>query len=159
MQNLPRKSAVDAAPNPHFSRKLRARNGAPKAGLFSRGFTLLELMIVISIVMILMAVAVPLYQQHIVQTREAVLRQNIQTLDKVIEQYRTDKGESPQSFDDLVTAGYFHELPIDPMTGKADWAAEQEESNNAVDPQQPGISRAHSASTATALNGEAYSTW
>lgn len=123
-----------------------------------RGFTLLELMIVISIIMILMAVAVPLYQRHIIEAREAVLRQNIQTIDHVIEQYRLDKHESPQSLDDLVPT-YFRELPVDPMTGKADWTTEQEDSETAVDPQQPGIARVHSASQATALNGEAYSTW
>ncbi|HEV2470761.1 MAG TPA: prepilin-type N-terminal cleavage/methylation domain-containing protein [Candidatus Sulfotelmatobacter sp.] len=122
------------------------------------GFTLLELMIVISIIMILMAVAVPLYQHHIVEAREAVLRQNIHTIDQVIEQYRLDKHESPQSLDDLVPT-YFRELPVDPMTGKADWTTEQEDPENAVDPQQPGIARVHSASQATALNGEAYSTW
>jgi general secretion pathway protein G len=125
----------------------------------ARGFTLLELMIVISIVMILMAVAVPLYQQHVIQAREAVLKQNLQTLNKVIEMYRDDHGESPQSFDDLISKGYLHELPTDPMTGKADWTPEEEDSNTAVDPQQPGIFRAHSASTGTALNGEAYSSW
>jgi general secretion pathway protein G len=123
------------------------------------GFTLIELMIVLSIIMILMAVALPLYQQHVVQAREAVLKQNLDTLDKVIEQYRLDKGESPQSFDDIVSAGYLHQLPIDPMTGKADWVAEQEDSTTAIDPQQPGILRAHSASNGTALSGEAYSSW
>ena len=123
------------------------------------GFTMLELMIVLSVMMIIMAIAVPSYQHHVVQAREAVLRSNIDLLDKVIEQYRMDKRESPQSFDDLVSAGYFHQLPIDPMTGKTDWVAEQEDSTDAIDPQQTGISRAHSASTGTALNGEAYSTW
>jgi general secretion pathway protein G len=123
------------------------------------GFTLLELMIVLSIMMILMAVALPLYQQHVIQAREAVLRQNLDTLDKVIEQYRLDKGESPQTFDDLVTAGYLHQLPVDPMTGKPDWVSEEEDSTTAIDPQQPGILRAHSASTGTALSGEAYSSW
>ncbi|HTZ82791.1 MAG TPA: type II secretion system protein [Candidatus Acidoferrales bacterium] len=135
-------------------------------GAFSRrrawqriyGFTLLELMMVISIIMILMAVAVPLYQRHITEAREAVLRQNIQTIDHVIEQYRLDRHESPQSLDDLVPT-YFRELPVDPMTGKADWTTEPEDPENAVDPQQPGIARVHSASPGTALNGEAYSSW
>ncbi len=123
------------------------------------GFTLLELMIVISIMMILMAVAVPLYQQHVIQAREAVLKQNLYQLDSLIEQYRLDKGQSPQALDDLVTAGYLPKLPIDPMTGKADWTTDPEDPQNAVDPNQPGISRAHSASSGTALNGEAYSSW
>ena len=124
-----------------------------------RGFTLLELMIVISIVMILMAVAVPAYQHHVIQAREAVLKENLRELDKVIEQYKLDKGQAPQSLDDLVNAGYFHQLPVDPMTGKSDWVPEQEDTTTAVDPQQPGILRVHSASTGTASDGEAYSTW
>jgi len=123
------------------------------------GFTLLELMIVLSVMMILMAVAVPFYQHHVVQAREAILKQNVTQLNGVIEAYRMDKKESPQSLDDLVTAGYYHQLPVDPMTNKADWATEEEDSSNALDPQQPGILRVHSASTGTALNGEAYSTW
>jgi len=123
------------------------------------GFTLLELMIVISVMMILLAIAAPMYQHHIIQAREAVLKQNLDTLNKVIEQYRLDKKESPQSLDDIVTAGYLHQLPVDPMTGKADWATDPEDSTNALDPQQPGISRARSSSNGTALNGEAYNTW
>jgi general secretion pathway protein G len=141
---------------------LRITNNSRKMPLTQsrlRGFTMLELMIVISVMLILIAVAVPAYQHHVIQAREAVLKQNLQTINKVIEEYRLDKGESPQSFDDLVTAGYFHELPVDPMTGKADWVAELEDSTNAADPQEPGILRAHSASTATALDGEAYSNW
>jgi general secretion pathway protein G len=125
----------------------------------ARGFTLLELMIVLSIIMIIMAFAVPAYQQHVVQAKEAVLRQDIDVLDKAIQQYGLDKRESPQSLEDLVTAGYFHQLPIDPMTGKADWATEPEDSQTAMDPNQPGISRVHSAATGTALTGEAYSSW
>lgn len=125
----------------------------------SRGFTLLELMIVLAVMMILMSIAMPFYQQHVVQAREAVLKQNLDTLNKVIEAYRLDKRESPQTLDDLVSAGYLHQLPIDPMTGKADWSTEQEDSTNALDPQQTGIFRVHSASTGTALNGEAYSSW
>jgi general secretion pathway protein G len=123
------------------------------------GFTLLELMIVISIMMILMAVAVPLYQHHVIQAREAVLHQNLDTLRRVLEQYRLDKGQSPQALDDLVTAGYLSKVPIDPMTNKADWATESEDPTEAVDPQQTGIGKVHSASSGTALNGEAYSEW
>lgn len=129
------------------------------AGKLEYGFTLLELMIVIVVMMILMAVSVPLYRQHVIAAREAVLKQNLKDIDKVIQQYTLDKNAAPQSLEDLVTAGYFHELPVDPMTGKADWAPEQEDSTNAVDPQQPGISAVHSASQDTGLDGTAYSTW
>ena len=125
----------------------------------SLGWTLLELMIVISVMMILMAVAVPLYRQHVVQAREAVLRQNLFQLDSLINQYKLDKGESPQSLDDLVSAGYLAKLPVDPMTGKADWTTDSDEPEDSPDPQQPGIKAAHSASTDTSLGGEAYSSW
>ena len=125
---------------------------------FSLGFTLLELMIVISIMMILMAVAVPLYQHHVIQAREAVLKQNLYQLDSLIEQYRMDKGQSPQTLDDLVPT-YLPKLPVDPMTEKSDWTTDPEDPANAVDPNQPGIARAHSSSQGTALNGEPYSSW
>lgn len=135
-----------------FSRA-RARNRR-----FSRGFTLLELMIVISIMMILMAVAVPLYQHHVIQAREAVLKQNLYQLNSLVEQFRMDKGQSPQTLDDLVPT-YLPKLPVDPMTEKPDWTTEPEDPANAVDPNQPGIARVHSTSQATALNGETYSSW
>ena len=124
-----------------------------------RGFTLLELMIVLSIMMILMAVAVPLYQHHVILAREAVLQQNLDTLRRVLEQYRLDKRQSPQALEDLVTAGYLSKVPLDPMTSKDDWVTEPEDISEAVDPQQTGIGKVHSASTGTALNGQAYNTW
>src|ERR1700727_1274220 len=73
------------------------------------GFTLLELMIVISIIMILMAIAVPMYNQSIVQARESVLRSNLSTLRSVISQYTLDKQKAPQSLDDIVQAGYLRQ--------------------------------------------------
>ena len=123
------------------------------------GFTMLELMIVMSVMLILMAVAIPLYQHHVVQAREAVLKENLRTLNQLIEAYREDQSASPQSLDDLKAKGYLHEIPLDPMTGKADWTTEPEDYEHAVDPQQPGIDRVHSASTGTSLEGTAYSTW
>jgi general secretion pathway protein G len=124
-----------------------------------RGFTLLELMIVISIIMILMAVAVPIYNQSIVQARESVLRSNLSTLRNVISQYTLDKQKAPQSLDDLVTAGYLRQIPIDPMTRQPNWEVVQEDVLLAVDQQDPGITDVHSASNGTASDGTAYSTW
>ncbi|HTW32703.1 MAG TPA: prepilin-type N-terminal cleavage/methylation domain-containing protein [Candidatus Sulfotelmatobacter sp.] len=125
----------------------------------SRGFTLLELMIVISMIMILMAVAVPMYNQAIVQARESVLRSNLATLRSVISQYTLDKQKAPQSLDDLVTAGYLRKIPEDPMTRNPDWEVVQEDVLMAVDQQEPGINDVKSSSGGTASDGTAYNTW
>ena len=124
-----------------------------------RGFTLLELMIVISIIMILMAIAVTMYNQSIVQARESVLRSNLSTLRSVISQYTLDKQKAPQGLDDLVQAGYLRQIPVDPMTRETNWEVVQEDVMLAVDQQDPGITDVHSASSATASDGTAYSTW
>ncbi len=139
--------------------RLSRREAALRQRLGWGGFTLLELMIVITVMMILIAIAVPAYQQHIIRTKETVLKSNLQTLDKVIQQYTLDKGQAPQSLDDLKTAGYMHDLPLDPMTGAADWDTEMEDPTSAADPQQPGIIKVHSHSGGTATDGTAYSTW
>jgi general secretion pathway protein G len=125
----------------------------------ARGFTLLELMIVISMIMILMSVAMPIYNQSIVQARESVLRQNLSTLRSVISQYTLDKQKAPQALDDLVTAGYLRQIPIDPMTKQPNWEPKEEDVLMAVDQQDPGIDDVHSASSAIASDGTAYSTW
>jgi general secretion pathway protein G len=136
-------------------RALANRQGRNRA----HGFTLLELMIVISIVMILMSVAVPMYNQAIVQARESVLRSNLNTLRNVISQYTLDKQKAPQSLDDLVQAGYLRQVPMDPMTRQTNWEVVQEDVMLAVDQQDPGITDVHSASSGTASDGTAYSTW
>lgn len=129
-----------------------------KAG-HSRGFTLLELMIVLSIIMILMSVAVPMYNQSIVQARESVLRSNLSTLRSVISQYTLDKQKAPQSLDDLVQGGYLRQIPVDPMTRQTNWEVVQEDTLLAVDQQDPGITDVHSASPGTSSDGTAYNTW
>ena len=123
------------------------------------GFTLLELMVVISILAILMAMAAPIYTQSIVQAREAALRSNLNTLRNVIQQYTLDKQKAPQSLDDLKTAGYLRDIPLDPMTRLPNWEPHQEDTLLSVDQQEPGIDDVHSASNGTASDGTAYSTW
>src|SRR3954469_9474364 len=125
----------------------------------SRGFTLLETMMGNFIIMILASVAMPVYNQSVVQARESVLRSNLSTLRSVISQYTLDKQKAPQSLDDLVTAGYLRQIPTDPMTRQTNWEVVQEDVMMAVDQQEPGISDVHSASSGTASDGTAYSTW
>jgi general secretion pathway protein G len=125
----------------------------------TRGFTLIEMMIVVSLVLILLSVAVPLYNQAILRAKESVLRQDLFNLRSVISQYTLDKQKAPQALDDLVQANYIKVIPKDPISGKADWVVEQEEVLLAVDQQEPGISDVHSASNLTASDGTAYSSW
>lgn len=135
------------------------RNATRSNSLSFRGFTLLELMIVLSIMMVLLAISIPAYNRHIIQTREAVLKSNVIMLDKVIQQYTLDKRQAPQSLDDLKTAQYLHDIPKDPITGAADWDTEQEDPQSAADPNQPGIIKVHSHSSGTSLDGEPYASW
>jgi general secretion pathway protein G len=123
------------------------------------GFTLLEMMIVISIMLILMAVALPIYNQSIVRSREAVLRQDLFQLRSLISQYTLDKQKAPQSLDDLVQGGYIKFVPKDPITNEANWEVVQEDVLLTVDQQDPGITDVHSASSNMASDGTAYSTW
>ncbi len=122
------------------------------------GFTLLELLIVMSIIVILAAVALPMYQQHVQRAREVTLRTNLVEMRRMIDRYAADKGRLPQSSDDLVTAGYLREIPIDPITGAIDW-----QFNTGTDPnfsqETQGITDVHSSSTETSSEGTAYNEW
>src|SRR5205085_7761468 len=86
----------------------------------SRGFTLVELMIVIFIIITLVSIAAPMYSQSVVRAKEAVLRQDLYQMRQAIDQYTLDKFKAPQALDDLVSAGYLKNLPKDPFTNKAD---------------------------------------
>ena len=128
----------------------------------NRGFTLIELMIVISLLLILITVVIPIYKQSILRARESVLRQDLFTLRQVIDQYTLDKQKAPQSLDDLISAGYMKQLPVDPFTGKNDtWKVATEE-DTIADPSQTeagGISDVHSGSDLPSTDGSAYSSW
>jgi general secretion pathway protein G len=117
------------------------------------------MMIVISIIIILMAIAIPNYNRTVIQSRESVLRSNLSTLRSVISQYTLDKQKAPQSLDDLVQAGYLRHIPVDPMTKETNWEVKEEDVLMAVDQQEPGIDDVHSASSGVASDGTAYSTW
>ncbi len=129
-------------------------------GKRGRGFTLIELMIVISMMMILIAIAIPAYRNSIVRAKEGVLKQNLFTLRSLISQYTLDKQKAPESLDDLVSGGYIKQIPDDPMTAKADWTVVQEDDTlMSPDEQSGGIDDVHSASDQMGSDGTAYSTW
>jgi len=116
-------------------------------------------MIVISIMSILISIAVPMYQQSIRRSKEAVLRQNLDTLRHVIDAYTYDKRKAPQSLEDIVSAGYLKKIPTDPMTSQADWEPVMEDTLASIDQTEPGINDVHSASQLASTEGTAYNTW
>ncbi len=124
-----------------------------------RGFTLLELMIVITILLILLTLAAGRYEQSVARAREAALRQDLVVMRQAIEQYTLDKQQAPQSLDDLTSAGYLREIPLDPMTRQKDWRTET--SDVLLTPEQTGsgIVDVHSNSDRAAQDGTPYSSW
>jgi general secretion pathway protein G len=125
----------------------------------NRGFTLVELMIVISIIAILLAVAIPTYSRSIVAARERALQSDLSLLRESIWKYTLDKKKALQSLDDLKTAGYIEKIPDDPMTREPNWEVVQEDVLLSVEQDDPGITDVHSASDGTASDGTAYSSW
>jgi|HubBroStandDraft_1064217.scaffolds.fasta_scaffold00286_14 general secretion pathway protein G len=128
----------------------------------NRGFTLIEMLVVISIIMVLLAIAVPNYTHNVLLAKEAKLHQNLTTLNKVIQEYSLDKKKAPQSLDDLVTAGYIKFIPDDITGSNTTWQTDpeaQDADNTAWDPNQPGIGSVHSGSNETSSDGQPYSSW
>lgn len=120
------------------------------------GFSLLELMIVMFVIVILASVALPQYQRTIQYSRETVLRDDLHQMRRMIDQYTADKGKMPKSLQDLVQAGYMREIPVDPMTESADWEEIQGEDYNSKKGEQ-GLKDIRSKSTEESLDGKTYS--
>jgi general secretion pathway protein G len=115
-------------------------------------------MIVITIIIILAAIVLPQFQKSILATREAVLRDDLFQMRKMIDQYAADKQKLPQSLDDLVSSGYMREKPADPMTGQADWREDPGEDPNLTDG-GTGLVDVHSSSADVGTDGRPYSEW
>jgi general secretion pathway protein G len=123
-----------------------------------RGFTFVELMVVITIIVILISMAIPIYNRSIIRAKESVLANNLYTLRTVIDQYSYDKGKAPQQLQDLVTEGYLQKLPVDPITGSNQtWRTVMEEASQSVSQSEPGIFDVKSGSDKMGLDGVAYS--
>jgi general secretion pathway protein G len=125
-----------------------------------RGFTLIELMVVMAIISVLLAIALPIYQKSIVRAKESVLRNNLFTLRTMIDEYTIDKQKAPDSLQDLVSEGYLRQIPQDPITGSTDtWRVIMEDTPVGGSTSSPGIFDVRSGSDKTALDGTAYSDW
>jgi general secretion pathway protein G len=126
----------------------------------NEGFTLIELMIVMVIIGLLAAIAVPMYVQSVRHAKEAVLKEDLRTLRSAIDAYTVDKQKAPQSLDDLVQAGYIKAMPKDPFTNRADtWIPAQDDTLQTVDQTEAGINDVHSGAQDAASDGTSYSSW
>ncbi len=146
----------------------KPRQAAQHAGRYAKrpagrqaGFTLLELMIVMVIIGILAAIAVPAYTANVKHAREAVLREDLHTIRSAIDSYTYDKQKAPQSLEDLVQAGYLREMPKDPFTQRNDtWTPSQSSMLTSIDEtDQGGIDDVHSGSQQVSTEGTTYNTW
>jgi general secretion pathway protein G len=130
---------------------------SPRARL--RGFTFVELMVVITIIVILISMAIPIYSNTIRRSNESVLRNNLFTLRTVIDNYTGDKSKAPQSLQELVSAGYLREIPWDPISRTQSWTVVMEDASQSVNQSEPGIFDVKSTSDKTSSEGTPYSSW
>jgi len=132
----------------------------PSTQTTEQGFTLLELMIVMVVIGLLAAIAIPAYTSNIRNAKEAVLKEDLHTMRQAIDSYTVDKAKAPQSLDDLVQAGYLKAMPVDPFTHRSDtWMPVQDDTLSSIDQTDSGIDDVHSGAQQTASDGTSYSTW
>ncbi|HSY37045.1 MAG TPA: type II secretion system protein [Acidobacteriaceae bacterium] len=124
------------------------------------GFTLVELMIVMAIIMILATIAIPIYVRTLQRAKEATLREDLHTMRTAIDSYTVDKEKAPETLDDLVQAGYLKSIPVDPMTSsKETWITGMSDTMTDINETQGGMDDVHSGSQALASDGTTYNTW
>jgi general secretion pathway protein G len=131
-----------------------------RSAVVRAGFTLIELMIVMAIVVTLMAIAVPYYQKTLLRAKESVLHSDLFTIRQMIDEYSFDKQKAPQTLEELVSDGYLREVPKDPITGNnQSWKVIMEDPSQSVNNTEPGIWDVRSGSEKTSLDGTPYSDW
>jgi general secretion pathway protein G len=141
-------------------RALNSRKGSEPRAQWLKGFTLIELMVVMAIISVLLAIALPIYQKSIVRAKESVLRNNLFTLRTMIDEYTIDKQKAPETLQDLVSEGYLRQIPQDPITGSdQSWRLVMEDTPIGGSNNPPGIFDVKSGSDKRALDGTQYSDW
>jgi general secretion pathway protein G len=141
------------------SRILRGSRTTPRRSGVTSGFTLLELMIVVSIIVILIGMGVGMYQTALLHARESVLKKDLQTMREAIDNYTLDKQQAPQSLQDLVDAHYLRNIPNDPITRSPDWVTHEGDAVITPDQTGTGIDDVHSGSDMMSSEGTPYSSW
>lgn len=129
------------------------------AGCRDSGFTLIELMIVVSIILILIGIAAMKYDRVVLHSKEAVLKHDLTVLRNAIDSYTLDKQAAPQSVDDLAQAGYLREVPVDPITNAKDWVPQFDSVVLSPDQTSTGMVDVHSNSAKPSSNGTPYNEW
>ena len=131
-----------------------------RSGERRRGFTIIELMIVLTIIGILVGIAIPTYQKSLIRANETVLRSNLFTLRTMIDEYTYDKQKGPQTLQDLVDQGYLRDVPMDPITkSNQTWKIIMEDALSSVSQTEPGIFDVRSGSDKKSLEGTMYAEW
>jgi general secretion pathway protein G len=136
-----------------FTSRTRLRRPA------GRGFTIIELMVVMLIISILIGIAAIAYDKTVMRARETALKQDLQTMRQAIDNYTLDKQQAPQSLDDLVDAHYLREIPVDPVTHQKDWVIHIGETVLSPEQSGSGIDDVHSNSEQIASDGRPFNAW
>jgi general secretion pathway protein G len=145
-----------------MARIMQTGSAKGSSSVAARGFTLIELMIVVSIIMILIGIAAGMYQRSVVRAKEATLRSDLSVMRQAIDHYTMDKEAAPQSLEDLVNpqSQYLREIPTDPMTGTKDWHVDFGDTVMSPDQSNTGIVDVHSNSDKVSpFDGTHYNIW
>lgn len=133
--------------------------GRESSSAHQRGFTLIELMIVMAIIVILIGIAAGNYSRSVLRSKETVLKQDLQEMRKAIDNYTMDKQAAPQTLDDLAPQ-YLHTIPVDPITNAKDWVPVVDSVVLTPDQSSSGITDVHSGSDKVSpFENTAYNTW
>jgi len=140
---------------------MKIRKAAGGQRPVEHGFTLIELIVVVTIILILVSIAAPIYRSSIIRSKEAVLHDDLFTMRSLIDEYTLDRQEAPQALQDLVDHGYIRQIPVDPFTNSSQTWVEVREDDTlmSVDQKSGGITDVHSGAKQQSLTGENYSEW